>query len=120
MNKNYFSLLNEGSVQMHGFEHLSDTFYVKPLVTKNSLTIYATPHSDCVKIMLDANRKIKTEGIEFLFRRFHMLDYYFIYVEPTHSYLATNIPVEHIRIQKARTYMRAFSYFVSERYSSAE
>ena len=34
MNKNYFSLLNEGSVQMHGFEHLSDTFYVKPLVTK--------------------------------------------------------------------------------------
>ncbi len=81
MNKNYFSLLNEGSVQMHGFEHLSDTFYVKPLVTKNSLTIYATPHSDCVKIMLDANRKIKTEGIEFLFRRFHMLDYYFIYVE---------------------------------------
>ena len=94
MNKNYFSLLNEGSVQMRGFEHLSDTFYVKPLVTKNSLTIYATPHSDCVKIMLDANRKIKTEGIEFLFRRFHMLDYYFIYVEPTHSYLATNIPVE--------------------------
>ena len=70
MNKNYFSLLNEGSVQMHGFEHLSDTFYVKPLVTKNSLTI------------------------EVLFRRFHMLDYYFIYVEPTHSYLATNIPVE--------------------------
>lgn len=40
MNKNYFSLLNEGSVQMHGFEHLSDTFYVKPLVTKNSLTIF--------------------------------------------------------------------------------
>lgn len=35
MNKNYFSLLNEGSVQMHGFEHLSDTSYVKPLVTKN-------------------------------------------------------------------------------------
>ena len=70
MNKNYFSLLNEGSVQMHGFEHLSDTFYVKPLVTKNSLTIYATPHSDCVKIMLDANRKIKTEGIEFLFADF--------------------------------------------------
>ena len=87
MNKNYFSLLNEGSVQMHGFEHLSDTFYVKPLVTKNSLTIYATPHSDCVEIMLDTNRKIKTE-------RIHMLDYYFIYVEPTHSYLATNIPVE--------------------------
>lgn len=51
-------------------------------------------HIAIVKIMLDANRKIKTEGIEFLFRRFHMLDYYFIYVEPTHSYLATNIPVE--------------------------
>lgn len=50
MNKNYFSLLNEGSVQMHGFEHLSDTFYVKPLVTKNSLTIYATlceDHAGC-------------------------------------------------------------------------
>ena len=47
-----------------------------------------------VEVMLDATRKIKTEGIEFLFRRFHMLDYYFIYVEPTHSYLATNIPVE--------------------------
>ena len=70
MNKNYFSLLNEGSVQMHGFEHLSDTFYVKPLVTKNSLTIYATPHSDCLEIMLDTNRKIKQKELNSFFADF--------------------------------------------------
>lgn len=92
MNNNYFSLLNEGSVQMHGFEHLSDKFYVKPLITKNTLAIYAEPHADSTEIMIGNNRTLTPE-MTFLFRRYHMLNFYFIYVEPTKSYLATTIPV---------------------------
>lgn len=88
---NYFSL-HEGSVQMHGFDHLSDRFYVKSLINKNSLVIYVNPHADCLEIKINKDRMLDRR-FTFLFHRYHMLNFYFIYVEPTKSYLATNIAV---------------------------
>lgn len=92
--KNYFSLEKDHIIQLHGFNEITNFFFVSLPKSKDSVIINSrdcSTKTDYYYAKVDTNRTIQDERIFFILYRFKAFNKRFIYNEVSQNYFLTDM-----------------------------